>query len=277
MSGGIVTNSESGMTVVAHLSDLHLLEDAWSSRRGMAKVRLAFLSAARRIDAEARKEKARRALQLAREANAAHVVVTGDLTEDGVPAQFEVFAELLSQSGLSPERVTLLAGNHDAYESGDAFVRALDGPLRPWARTSTPGVVIELEGATIVPMHSAVPQHWAWAAGSVSRSALEQVDRVATDAARAGRAVIAAVHHGPLGEGGSARNWTRGFAERAQMRALFGRHPHLHAIHGHMHRRIDVAVAEGERPRIFGTRAVVDAKGALRLYRIADGGVQPTK
>lgn len=84
-----------------------------------------FLSFGRPLDAEARRVRLLRALDRVREAGADHLVLTGDLTEDGADAQFEVLAEVLHDAGVRPEAVTILPENHHAYIDVDAFERRI--------------------------------------------------------------------------------------------------------------------------------------------------------
>src|SRR5688572_2232868 len=102
------------MLDLAHVTDLHLVEKDHEKRRGTDWQRLQYLSAGRSIDFATRRHKALSALRSAGR-NAAHVVLTGDLTEDGMPAQYELLAELLSDADLDPHRVTIVPGNHDRY------------------------------------------------------------------------------------------------------------------------------------------------------------------
>src|SRR5687767_9933485 len=90
------------MVRIAQLSDFHLLEPGHASRRGLRSWRLSFLSAHRALDAGDRVARARRALDAARAADPDHVVITGDLTEDGTTHQFEALAELLHGCGVAP-------------------------------------------------------------------------------------------------------------------------------------------------------------------------------
>lgn len=88
---------------LAHLSDLHLLEDACALRRGPAGLRLRFCSFLRPLDPEERRDRLKRALRSAVQAGAHHLLITGDLTEDGHDDQFEVLACELRRAPLPPE------------------------------------------------------------------------------------------------------------------------------------------------------------------------------
>ena len=56
-----------------------------------------------------------------------HIVVTGDLTHLGLPAEFLKAKELLKKLG-KPSQVTVIPGNHDAYVGSD-----WDRNLTHWA------------------------------------------------------------------------------------------------------------------------------------------------
>jgi 3',5'-cyclic-AMP phosphodiesterase len=100
-----------GMTRIVHLSDAHVLDPRPSRTRSGWRVR--FLSFGRPLDAVGRQRKLRRALRTAKQVGAHHVVVSGDLTEIGAPGEFEALAETLLDSRISPDRITLVPGNHD--------------------------------------------------------------------------------------------------------------------------------------------------------------------
>ncbi len=101
-----------------------------------------------------------------------HLLVTGDLTEDGHPNEFEVLAELLDESGIAPERITLIPGNHDLYHQADAWSRAMAGPLARYAPTSQIDRLLTFEGAAILPLSTAVHQTPLRSAGWVTRASL---------------------------------------------------------------------------------------------------------
>lgn len=249
---------------LAHLSDLHLLEATPTPR-----LRLRYLSFFRPLDAAARRAHALTGLTAARAGGADHLVVTGDLTEEGTAAQFQVVADLLAESGWAGDRVTLLPGNHDRYAEPTAWADALDGPLAPWAGTSRTGTLVERDGAVIVPLDSSIPQSWVSSAGNVSMDDVPAHDTL-RDAAR-GRAVVLAVHHPPFRVRTHAVHGMRNHAAlRARLCACEG----VQVLHGHIHRRADRELGVGG-PRVYSAQAITVDANALRLYDVADGRLVP--
>lgn len=260
------------MTRIAHLSDLHLLEEDHAERRGLLRRRLAYLTLGRPNHAEKRRRRAIHALRSARGAD--HVMITGDLTEDGLDRQFQILAEVLAESGLPPAQVTLIPGNHDAYDDGAAFARALAGPLRAYAPTSTTGVPFFLGDAAVLPMSTAFSQPYTRSAGAIEGRELEAAARVAEQARLAGRALVLAMHHPPQRRL-PVMQWIDGLAQHAEVGRLLEAHDHAHVLHGHTHEAIDRAVRPGASPRIFSTAAVVDGEAPLRFYRARHGRLWP--
>src|SRR5262249_50659231 len=148
----------------------------------------------RNKDPKRRRLRAIAALRAAWETGADHLVVTGDLTEDGVDAQFGVLAEVLDASPWPAARVTLVPGNHDAYTDGAALARALRGPLARFAATSRPGAITVLGNALLVAVSTATPQAYGRAIGSITSAGFEAIARTAELATKTGRAAIAAMH-----------------------------------------------------------------------------------
>jgi Icc protein len=260
---------------LAHVTDLHLVESNYRARGPGDLQRLYFLSAGRRIDAEARSARALLALRAAGR-NAAHVVVTGDLTEDGTPAQFELLAELLERAGLAPERVTLVPGNHDRYTQPDAYEQALCGPLRAYAASSCAGRVIELgREAWLLPVSTSIPQSVLRSAGRLSDADLERIQQLAKDARRARKLALVAQHHPPHGFGSAAWNWIDGMLNAAVGRALLGAHSKLHILHGHTHKHSSEAFAPGRPPQAHSGAAVVARADNVRFYQITREALLP--
>lgn len=263
------------MTRIAHLSDLHLLEDNHEARRGTARRRLAYISLGRPYEPRARRVRAAAALASARQSGADHLVLTGDLTEDGTPAQFTILAELLGASGWAPHHVTLIPGNHDAYDGVEAWDQALSGPLASYRATSTLGAPVRLSGLTVLPLSTALAQHYTRSIGAFQEGALAGAAALADETRRAGEALVLAMHHPPRRHPVAPLQWIDGFRDHAAAKELLGAHDHVHVLHGHTHEATDHAVRPGATPRIFSTEAVVDGTSPLRLYRARHARLWP--
>ena len=264
-----------GMTRIAHLSDLHLIEAAHARREPSQRVRLSLLSFGRRLDDQDRRRRLRRALHQYRTSGADHLVITGDLTEDGTDTQFEVLAEVLADSRIDPSEITLTAGNHDAYTDREAFRRALSGPLRDFAKTSAPNSLTVLNDVVIAPISTVIAQSVTRSAGAIALDELDHVERTARRLKGSRRALVVAQHHQPYGYAVSAWNWIDGLQNHTSAMELLERHAEAHVLHGHRHHRADVSVAFHGPARVFGTTACVEDSAPLRLYDVSDAQLWP--
>jgi 3',5'-cyclic AMP phosphodiesterase CpdA len=252
------------MTLIAHLSDLHILEaehkQASLTRRG----RLRLLSMGRAVDGAGRRARLLSALKCA--ARADHIIISGDLTEDGNPAQFETLAETLHESRVSPTRVTLVPGNHDAYTSQTAFLTALEGPLRAFAETSALGRPIHLPGVTVLPISTAVHQNVLLARGYLHEDQAHALEKVA----KSSRSPVAVVQHHPPTFG-----WFHpvdGLKNLSVVQNVLRAHGHVHVFCGHTHIPFSRFVhSTDDTPRILCAPAVVDHAQPVRMYRAMCG------
>src|SRR6266542_295684 len=263
------------MATIAQLTDLHLLEIDYRNRPLGPRARLSYLSLGRPLDPRERRERAAYALQEVRAAGVDHLMITGDLTEDGYLAQFEVLAELLADSRIAPERITLVPGNHDAYADGGTFAEAMAGPLKPYAQTSAFGLPIELRDVTIVPVSTAFHQSPLRSAGAIAASDLAELAGIASNESLRGRPLVFAQHHPPGRHFLPFLQWVDGLVEHHASWTFFERCPHLYVVHGHTHRAVDRMVRKGEPARVFSAKAVVDSPSPLRLYDASPAGLSP--
>ncbi len=263
------------MATIAQLTDLHLVERNYAQRRLESRARLQYLSFGRPLAPEARRNRVSSALREVCARNVDHLLITGDLTEDGHAEQFEVLAELLADSRISPERVTLVPGNHDAYIDEGGFARALRGPLRAYAATSSIASALRFRDVTIVPVSTAFQQSPLRSAGAIAAHELASLAAIATDPSRAGYPIVFAQHHPPGAAFMPLVQWLDGLTEHSALSHLFRRCPHLHVMHGHTHRCSDKSACVGETARVFSARAVVDSASPLRLYEASPVGVRP--
>ncbi len=266
-----------GVTRIAHLSDAHVLDPRPGRTRAGWSMRTRFLSLGRPLDAIGRRRKLGRALETARRVGAHHVVLSGDLTEIGSPGEYETFAEALHDSGIAPERITLVPGNHDLYSASDGWRWALEGPLAAFAATSAgePGKVVEVAGVRFLPVDTTFHQPVTRSAGCMAGDGLEAIRRRAADPGLAGSPLVLVQHHPPFERGTSAWQWIDGLIGARSMMSLLESFRHLFVLHGHMHSIVDRALGCGMQ-RIFGTTAVVDDIDSprVRLYDVRDGRVE---
>jgi Icc protein len=249
------------VSIIAHLTDVHLVEPEARRPGGLtALARRGYLNMGRSVDEGGRRRSFAEALRRAATLGFDHLVVTGDLTEEGTIEQFEAVAAVLDEARIDPARVTLLPGNHDVYAHANAWADALAGPLRPYARTSASGMVVELADLVLAPVSTTRAQRWWRSAGEVStpeRRAIVQAVQTATRVHRA------------------AWHWFDGLLDHASMRPMLRAMEHTYVLHGHLHERRDDHF-EGETiAHIFGAAAVVEDPDSLRLYRVVGETVVP--
>jgi 3',5'-cyclic-AMP phosphodiesterase len=206
------------VTRIAHLSDVHMLDPRPSRARAGFSMRVRFLSLGRPLDAIERRRKLMRALDAARSARADHVVVSGDLTEIGEPEEFEAFAEVLHDSKIDPERITLVPGNHDAYTSMGAWKAALEGPLAAFAAgaAEAPGKMVERGGVCFMPLDVTRMQPVTRSAGELTDAAAVAVERRLSDPFFRDRPVVLVQHHPPFSHNTGAYQWLDGLSGGAR-------------------------------------------------------------
>jgi 3',5'-cyclic-AMP phosphodiesterase len=262
-----------GSMRIAHITDLHLVEQHYRRRSAGARLRLQYLNTGRSIDAESRCQHAVQALRSARGSD--HILVTGDLTEDGAPEQFEVLAQVLADARVNPDRVTLVPGNHDFYSSQEAFSDALAGPLRPFARTSRVDRALDFGDVVILPTATTKPQPLPLSAGTLRPAQARSVAALASDCQRRGRTLILAQHHPPLGYRNRIWNWIDGMDRVRCFFELLLVHESLQVVHGHTHERVSSAICPGRAPQIHAGAAVFEDALNVRFYLVSQDHFTP--
>jgi len=262
---------------IAHLSDMHLLESGpvASIMEGLA---IRIVSVGRAVDPRGRARKLERALQAAIRTGADHLVISGDLTEVGAPAQFAAFAQVLSDSGIVPENVTLVPGNHDAYTSGEAWRRALDGPLRAYRGSSADreGKVVDRGDVVFLPIDVSCVQAITRSAGELRPDVATLLESRFADPALAKKALVVVQHHPPFAHARSTWQWIDGLRGSARLMGALARHSHVQVLHGHLHKAVDRLIGLGK-SRVLGAPATVDDEEGsprVRLYELRDGQLE---
>ena len=263
------------MTLLAHVSDLHLIEREHRKRTTFLRNRLKLLSFyAPDLDFELRYRRVADALNLIKEVGADHVLVTGDLTEDGVEAQFEVLAEVLHNSGIAPERFTVVPGNHDGYDESGAWDRALAGPLRPFLSGSDLEPVV-LAKAVVIPVSTMIEdQHFIRAQGVVRHEDMERIAKIYATPEYSEHAIVVAQHHPPHRYLLPPLHWFDGVHNAKQMRQMLLDRPRLHIAHGHLHYSVTRHLMHRPWPQLLCPYSIRDDhehKEAVRFYKAERG------
>ncbi len=212
-----------------------------------------------------------------------HVAVTGDLVNLGLPGEMAAALEWLRGVG-SPDRVTVVPGNHDIYvrmrrDPGTArwqeFMRANaegagygdGGHAFPFVR--------RFGRIAFVGVNSAIPTMPVLARGRVGRDQLERLGRLLDRLGREGLMRVVLIHYPPL-PGQSSRSRKLLDAEATQ--EVLSRHGAELLLHGHNHTNTLVYCRAGADIPVVGIASASVGRqyhdeplGRYNLYRITAG------
>ncbi|WP_224242118.1 metallophosphoesterase family protein [Hyalangium gracile] len=248
-----------------HCSDVHITADYFAQsffrlgwRRWLA---FAELTVGGRARAYRRAPETLAAIaREAREHQADHFILSGDLTAYALGSEFEGARAALGELVEDRSRCTVIPGNHDVYTPGSHrsrrferyFGHLLESDLPEHCREDGfPFVRLVGREAAVVGLKSArVPFVPGISNGLVGPAQLEGLAALVQDPRLAGRAVLVVVHHAPLTHRGREDRWIHGLKDaQALCRLLPG--PRHAVLHGHIHHRYHHP-ATPERPHIFG-------------------------
>ncbi|MBM3527247.1 MAG: metallophosphoesterase [Alphaproteobacteria bacterium] len=263
------------MFVLAHLSDPHLAPlprprlGELASKRG-----LGYLNWLRKRRAIHRAE-VLSAVVADLKANAPdHIAVTGDLVNLSLGAEFARARTWLEGLG-SPQGVSVVPGNHDAYvravtgfaeRDWGAFMRGDDGGAFPYVRRRGPVALIGLSTSlATLPLA---------ATGRLHGGQLERLGEILDRTGRDGLFRTVLIHHPPT----PGANRFRRLQDAAALRAVLHRHGAELVLHGHHHEQ-SVAFLDGLGveipcvgvPSASGAQGHHDDPAGFNLYEIGGG------
>lgn len=235
--------------VLAHISDLHLSSLTGVSLTSLLNKRLlGYLSWHRRrrhihsphvLDALL--------LDLA-EAAPGHVAVTGDLTNLGLPDEFRQAALWLKRLG-TPERVTVVPGNHDTYVATswqDTFSQ-----WTPYLAGDDDGAAagiypsLRVRGpAALIGLSSARPSMPFVAVGSLGHQQLARFEEVLEQTGRLGLLRIVLIHHPPIP---GSISWRKRLTDAPLFGEVIARQGAELILHGHAHVSMEEELVAGAR------------------------------
>lgn len=173
-----------------------------------------------------------------------HIVVTGDLVNISLPAEFIQARDWLRRLG-RPEEITIIPGNHDAYvalpwaasiglwadfmSGRHEDLSAPDRPVRDFA--DFPFVCIRGDIA-LVGTSTALPTLPFAATGRLGSAQLARLERSLRELGAAGKCRVVLIHHPPFG-GGAYRRKT--LTDSAAFQDVIARAGCELILHGHTH------------------------------------------
>lgn len=224
------------MSALAHVSDLHATPVRVTRIADFASKRALGLLSWRVKRHEIHRPEVLEALTAdLTEVAPDHVAVTGDLTNVACEDEFPEALAWLERLG-SPERVSAVPGNHDAYVAvprerswalWDAYLRSDE----PGARAGFP-TLRRRDGLALVGLCSAVPTPPFFASGRLGAAQLERLEKLLGELAGSSLCRVVLLHH-PITEGTVSPR--RALSDAAALREVLARAGAELVLHGHGH------------------------------------------
>ena len=244
------------MLKLAHLSDPHLPLPAQVDWRDLMNKRMTGYVSWRRHRRSVHDPRVLAALtDDLKDIQPDHTVVTGDLTNLALPAEFDRAITWLAELG-SSEQVSVIPGNHDAYIEipwSQSFGRlaaymAQNGQELKTAASSFP-FVRKIGLVAVVGVSSAIPTRWFSAAGLIGDDQLKRLGVMLNELGKEGYFRTVLVHHPPIDGSARVRKQLR---DGKGFREVIGDAGAELVLHGHNHRfdQGEVATPFGQAPVI---------------------------
>lgn len=229
---------------LAHFSDVHLTGvEGFEPRYWNVKRGLGYLNWRRSRRLVHRRDVADALVADARAHGVDHFAVTGDLVHLGLPEELNAARSWLYTLG-SPDRVSVVPGNHDIYTArmhgasclaswAPYLASCADGErLAPFEGGSFP-YVRKLGAVALVGLNSSLPRAPFVAAGRLGRDQIERTGHVLERLRKEGLIRVVLIHHPPL-PGLAPR--LRALEDSEAFEATLRRHGAELVLHGHNHR-----------------------------------------
>jgi 3',5'-cyclic AMP phosphodiesterase CpdA len=257
------------MYTLAHLSDLHVTRPRPAGLLELANKRLlGFFSWNQRRRHVHRPEVVTSLIADLERQAIDHIAITGDLTHIGLPSEIDEARSWLARIG-SPERVTLIPGNHDAYaplaperswETQWPAYLAGDAPAPPRVlRYPDHFPTLRRRGPlALIGLCSALPTAPFLATGELGAAQLSRLEVILREVGREGLCRVVLVHHRPtLGEA-----MRRSLLDGSRLREVISRAGAELVLHGHSHRTVYSQIGVGTHPiPVVGVRSASDGTG----------------
>jgi 3',5'-cyclic AMP phosphodiesterase CpdA len=207
-----------------------------------------------------------------------HVAMTGDISNIGLPAEFQLAHSWLETLGPA-EDVSFVPGNHDAYVPGS--MPDLSRIFAPWtkgetARPETYPYLRIRDNVALIGLSSGVPTPFFIASGRLGQRQLSDCESLLAETGWRGLVRIVMLHHPPMNR---ASNVARGLADARDFEAMLARTGAELVIHGHEH-RLSVSRLKGNKGPVpvvgvasaSTKRGLAQHRASYNLYEISGSG-----
>ncbi|MCP4447720.1 MAG: metallophosphoesterase [Myxococcales bacterium] len=220
-----------------------------------------------------------------------HILVTGDVTNLALEQEFRFARELFGRFSLSPEQITVIPGNHDAYVQkgakhfGTHFQDFFSSDSAHASNETWP--CIRRRGpVSILGLSTSLQTPWFTAYGVVGDEQLERLRTALCAPELEDTLRLVAIHHSPAEPRAHSR--IRGLRDREKLYKLLEEVGAELILHGHEHLDLTASLpgATGDVPVRGIQSGTYDAGGGAshkraryRIYEIADtceAGKRPT-
>jgi len=201
-----------------------------------------------------------------------HIVITGDVSNLALEAEFELVRRFLEEDlHLPPERVSLVPGNHDAYTAGAHRSRRFVRTFERFLRSDLPGLslpgeafpYVHLRGPlAIIGLSTALPRPPLVASGALGRPQLSALERILAHPQVKERTPVILQHHPIHNPRDLAKRTLEGLSDADEESRVLGRLRRGLLLHGHLHRRVH--------RKLTTDRGHVDAIGATSASLLHD-------
>ena len=229
-----------GSFSLAHLSDLHLTSlDNIKIPQLFNKRILGYLSWRNKRRKAHRREIVNALLEDLRITSPDHIAITGDLTFLGLPEEFAEVEQWLPGLG-SPDQVTLIPGNHEAYAGWDWMKSC--GMWAPYLEADAGRDPQQIAGffpslrirgqIALIGLCSARPSLPLLATGSLGGKQLSRLETLLKETGERGLFRVLLIHHPPAQ---GTVSWRKRLTDRSLFAAVLARHGAELVLHGHAH------------------------------------------
>ena len=202
-----------------------------------------------------------------------HLALTGDLSNVSLDGEWRAALAWIDMSGVPPEAITVIPGNHDAYVPKVVEGRAFERLFAPYMASDVPrdaGVdypfVHLRDDVALVGVSSAVATGDLGAWGRIGEAQLARLEALLGSPELAGKTRVVLVHHPPvLHKPGEERN----LRDRDALAAVLARAGADLVLHGHDHadQRASLAGPDGRPIPIIGGGSASYGGGPERRSR----------